>query len=128
MKTDDKVLIAVIKWVFILRHWRMYRYWKAKVRGDKVDDWRRGPGYYIVFGLFGHDPYKKIWKTRMESGKVGIYNLARYDTYNDPPDMIRVSWWNFVGYEGFKPIHECGFYEFIDLYGRYCKIPPKQAL
>lgn len=92
------------------------KYWKGKVRGDKFNDFERGPGYYITTGLLGHNPIGMLWEPEMSTGKVGIFELVSYKKYRDPWDMIECSQWNFLGYKGVKLIRECSFDEFLKFY------------
>ena len=107
--------------LLILQNWKAYKYWKARKKGKKFRDLDRGAGYYLntdptyIF-VSGKSPKGQLWKTKMQSGKTGIYELIDYENYRDPSDMIKHSWWNFIGYENCKPIHECNFEEFLSLY------------
>lgn len=102
--------------LLILKNWKGYKYWKAKKNGKKFKECNRGADYYIPTGLLGYNPIGQKWETQMQSGKVGLYELVDYETYSDPYDMIKNSYWNFIGYKGIKPIHECSFEEFLSLY------------
>ena len=107
--------------LLILQNWKAYKYWKARKKGKKFRDLDRGAGYYLntdpayIF-CGGKNPKRQLWETKMQSGKTGIYELIDYENYRDPSDMIKHSWWNFIGYVGVKPIHECSFEEFLSLY------------
>ena len=101
--------------LLILKNWKGYKYWKAKKNGKKFNEFSRGAGYYITLGL-GHNPIGQLWESQMKSGKVGIYELIDYEAYRDPCDRVKNSCWNFIGYKGVKPIHECNFEEFLSLY------------
>jgi len=102
--------------LLILKNWKGYKYWKAKKNGKKFNEFNRGAGYYITLGILGHNPIGQKWEAQMQSGKVGLYELVDYETYRDPYDMVKNSYWNFIGYKGIKPIHECNFEEFLSLY------------
>jgi hypothetical protein len=105
----------------IISNRKAYKYWKAKKNGKKFKEFDRGAGYYInsdagyIF-VSGNNPIGQIWKSEMVSGKIGIYELIEYENYRDPSDMVKHSWWNMIGYENCKPIHECSFNEFITIY------------
>jgi hypothetical protein len=104
--------------LLILKNYKRYRYWKAKRKGKKFRDYKRGAGFYLIIGLFGHNPYNKRLEVEMKSGNIGVYELIEYKTYTDPDDMVEFSWWNFIGYKNMKPIHECSFHEFISIYAQ----------
>lgn len=95
-----------------------YRYWKDKCRGKKFKDYDRGVGYYITVGVLGMDEIGSIWKPKMTSGETGIYELIKYETFSDPSDMIKHGWYNMIGYVGKKPIHECTYKEFVEIYSK----------
>jgi hypothetical protein len=107
---------AVHRTLFILKNCKAYWYWRAKKNGKKFKEYYRGPGYYIAIGCLGHNPIGQKWVTQMQSGKIGIYELVAYTTYRDPYDMVESSYWNFIGHQGVKPIHECSFEEFFFWY------------
>ncbi len=107
--------------LLILKNWKAYRHWKARKKGQKFRDFHRGAGYYLItdpayFFTERKSPKGQIWKTEMESGETGIFELIDYENYRDPSDMVKHSWWHFIGYENCKPIHECSFQEFLSLY------------
>lgn len=102
--------------ILILKNYKYYKRWKRIKAGAKPIDYERGPGYYFTIGLLGYNPKGKIEETKMQSGKVGIYELVDYELYSDPSDMIKKSFWHFIGYKGIKPIKECTFNEFLELY------------
>lgn len=107
---------AMHRALLILKNREGYNYWKAKKNGRKFRELNRGAGYYLTIGLFGHNPIGQKWEAEMESGKIGLYELVDYDTYRDPKDMVKNSWWNFLGYKESKLIRDCSFEEFISLY------------
>jgi hypothetical protein len=107
------------KVILIIKHWSHYRYWRIKSKGIKTKDHDRGVGYYLphplVISLGGNtDPV--TWETEMKSGKTGVYELVSSEFFSDPWDMVKSSKWNLIGYKGVKPIADCSFSEFIDLY------------
>lgn len=107
--------------ILILKNIKSYDYWNKKRKGIKFSEYDRGPGYYIngdLYSIFngGKSPKGEIWKIKMQSGKTGIYECISWETYKDPSDMIKHSWWNFIGYDGFKQITECTFNEFLEIY------------
>lgn len=111
----------IIYALLIIKNWNAYAYWKERKKGKKFRDLDRGAGYYLstdpayVF-MSGKSPKGQIWETKMQSGKTGVYELIDYENYKDPYDMIKHSWWSFIGYKNYKPIHECNFKEFLSLY------------
>lgn len=105
-----------MKILIILKNWKRYKYWRKKRKGKKLISYRRGAGYYLDVWMLDFNPSNITWETKMKSGKIGIYQLIDYETYRDPGDMIESSTWNFIGYKGQKPIHECSFEEYISLY------------
>jgi len=104
--------------ILIIKNIKAYKYWKAKRKGKKFCEHERGCGYYLTLGLLGHNVKGQKWETEMQSGKTGIYELVGYESFGDPHDMVKKSWWNFIGYKGIKPIKECSFNEFLSI---YCK-------
>ena len=97
---------------------KIWFYWLGKKKGKLYNDYERGPGYYLPLGVFmGKDLEHYTWTTKMDSGKVATYQLTHYTTFSDPSDMVEKSQWNFIGYEGEKPIREYTFREFW----RFCK-------
>lgn len=101
--------------LLIINNWYHYRYWRKIQKGKITIDYKRGAGYYIPVNSLAHT---NEWTERfeMESGNVGIYELVDIETYSNPHDMIKESYWHFIGYEGEKPVKECTFREFIDIY------------
>lgn len=100
--------------LLICKHWKAYTYWIKKKKNIKLKEYRLGAGYYVNTFAFAKSP---IYKTlQMQSGKIGIFKLVEYEKYNDPPDMIQESWWDFMGYDNCPPIAECSFQEFLTLY------------
>lgn len=102
--------------LLIFKNWKQYIYWKSKKNGKKFNDLNRGPGYYFQVESLGYTPIGAKWKTKLENGKIGIFELIDYETFEDPCDMIKDSYFNFIGYEGVKQIHECSFKEYLLLY------------
>lgn len=102
--------------LLILKNWKGYKYWKSKKNGKKFREFNRGAGYYLTIGLLGHNPIGQKWETKMQSGKVGLYELIDYERYSDPDDMVKNSWWDFLGYKEMKLIRDCSFEEFLSLY------------
>nr|WP_298672959.1 hypothetical protein [uncultured Prevotella sp.] len=101
---------------FIFKNRKEYRYWKYKKNGMKTVDATRGPGYYLNIAYFNHSDKGMKWESPMKSGKTGIYELIDYRRYSDPYDMVESSRWNFIGYKDEKPITECTFDEFMEIY------------
>lgn len=94
-------------------NYKAYKYWKQRKKNKKILDLDRGSGYYIASNCL------KIGMTCnqvMESGQIGIFELFDFKTYYDPSDMIKFTYWTFVGYQDVKPIRECSFEEFLNLY------------
>lgn len=102
--------------MFILKNWRLYNHWKGITKGNKPINETKGAGYYIIVGLLGHNPIGKIEIWDMTSGKQGIFELVNYECFSDPSDMIKNSWWHFVGYKNEKPIKDCTFREATEIY------------
>lgn len=102
----------------ILFHWQDYKYWKKRKAGVETRDRSKGPGYYFPTGLIFQNSIGRIEEWKMTSGEIGIHKLVDYRCYDDPPDMIKISHWQFLGYKGVKPINDCTFAEFLKL---YCK-------
>ncbi len=120
-----KPKISISGWIrrtmLILRNWNAYKNWKGRRAGKKYADFRRGAGYYLKtkkgFGWAARESVLgQLWNTQMKSGRTGIYELIDYEYFSDPYDMVRYTCWMFIGYEGCKPIRECNFMEFYDLY------------
>ncbi len=82
-------------------------------------DYEKGAGYYIPVGFIKNNNKCRVEKWRMESGKIGIFKLLDYTCYHDPNDMIESSWWQFLGYEGEKPLSEMTFNEFLETSKKY---------
>jgi hypothetical protein len=117
MKKIKKQLLDFFDIMFlIIKNWHIYRYWKKKSKGEKIVDLRRGSGYYIRLAAYDYCPVGQIWEAKMESGKIGIYELIRCEKFFDPHDMIKESFWNLIGYKGVKAMKDCDFKEFITLY------------
>jgi hypothetical protein len=93
-----------------------FHHWKQVKGGKKTYDLKLGAGYYIITGLLGYNPIGQKKELEMKSGKIGIYELIDYKTFWDPKDMIEKSYWHFIGYKNVKPIKECSFNEFLQLY------------
>jgi hypothetical protein len=96
-----------MKLKLILKNWEAYKYWRARKKGREFMDHDRGCGYYTKY---------KYWETKMESGRIGIYKLIDYEMHMNPGDMIKHAWYMFIGYKSEKPISECTFEEFLNIY------------
>lgn len=112
-KADNNLLSEAL---LIIRNYKLWRYWRSIKKGIKTRDFKRGPGYYITVGLLGHNPIGCIQEFQMASGKIGLYELLDYRLYSDPDDMVKESWWHFLGYLGEKPVKDCSFSQFLSLY------------
>ena len=113
--STNAVLAEVL---LIIRNYKLWKHWRKIKKGVKTRDFKRGCGYYITVGLFGYNPIGEVKELKMESGKIGLYELVDYKTYSDPWDMVKESWWHFIGYKGQKAIKDCSFSEFVSLYFR----------
>lgn len=102
----------------IIRNYKVWKHWKKIKKGIKTKDLKRGCGYYITVGILGYNAIGKVEELEMESGKIGLYELIDYKTYSDPSDMIKESWWHFIGYKSQKGIKECSFTEAMYMYFR----------
>lgn len=102
--------------ILILKNWKRYKYWKIVKSGKKTTDYVRGVGYYISPLMLGYDPKGTIEEYKMESGKIGLYELLRVKRFSDPWDMVESSAWHFIGYKDEKPIKECSFEDFLTIY------------
>lgn len=102
--------------LLILNNPLLYRYWHGKKKDKKYCDYSRNCGYFFdpYWAFISENPI--IWKPKMQSGKIGIYELVNFTRYQDPNDMIETSSWNLVGYENCKPIKDCNFKEFLEIY------------
>jgi hypothetical protein len=97
----------------------LYKEYKSRVI-DKRDtcDYERGAGYYLpelsffcadIMEAHSHDVLPTA------SGRKGVFKLIQYDTFSDPPDMVKWSKWQFLGYVNRKPVAKMTFEEYIDL-------------
>ena len=111
-----KTMLAEV--LIVIKNYNLWKHWRKIKKGVKTKDLKRGSGYYITVGLFGYNPIGKIEELEMRSGKIGLYELVCYQTCGDPFDMIKESWWHFVGYKDQKPIKDCSFSEAVYLYFR----------
>lgn len=102
--------------LFILKNWKLYNHWKSITKGKKPVNETRGAGYYISVGIIGVNPIGKTEIWDMQSGRKAIFELVNYECFSDPSDMIRKSWWHFIGYAEEKPIKDCTFREAIEIY------------
>lgn len=102
--------------LLVVRNYKKWKHWRKIKKGVKTRDFRRGCSYYITVGLLGYNPIGKVEEMEMKRGKIGLLELVDYQTYSDPSDMIKESWWHFVGYKGQKAIKDCSFSEAVSLY------------
>lgn len=105
---NEKLLIA--------KNFKIWKHWRKIKNGFEPKDFKIGCGYYLTVSLIGNNPIGKVREFKMKSGKIGIYKLIDYTTFSDPTDMIKESWWHFVGYEGQKSLKDCSFSEALSLY------------
>lgn len=103
--------------ILIAKNYRKWRDWRKIKNGVKTVDLKRGAGYYFPVLLF-HNPIGMIEEMKMESGKIGLFELLSFKSYQDPWDMIEESYWHFIGYKGEKLIKDCSFREALEI---YCK-------
>ena len=109
---------VLAKVLLVLRNFKRWKHWRKVQKGVKTKDFKRGCGYYITVGFLGYNPIGEIQELKMKSGKIGLYELVDYKTFQDPDDMIDESWWHFIGYKEQKAIKDCSFNEFLALYFR----------
>lgn len=96
---------------------KLYLYWFTRKRGKVYVDYERGSGYYLT-EIFDRSLIGTPTIVAMKSGKYGIYRLIDYTMCRDPRDMVESSQWQFIGYKNDKPINECTFKEFINIYAK----------
>lgn len=104
---------------FLLKLTHPFIWHDYNARNNSRIDYIKGCGYYIPVGwLFTSrsDNLKKFAKTeiKMSSGKIGIYKLLDYKVYRDPDDMIKESYWQFLGYKGEKLLADMTFEEYLE--------------
>ena len=97
---------------------KAWEYWRMRQEGKETVDEERGPGYYLTLGVTYADPYADPWITKMSSGNTGIFKLLSYQAFSDPYDMVRKAQYMFMGYENVKPVNDCTFLEFLDIYAK----------
>ena len=97
----------------ILKNWSEYRSWKQIKKGKTPINMKRGVGYYITVGLFGHNPIGQIKEIEMKSGRTAISTLISYKTFRDPDDMIEESFWHMSGYKGEKLFKDMTFDDYL---------------
>ena len=97
----------------MFKYMQLYRQWLSRRRGDEICDREKGAGYYITLGLLFHDPVGKTQVWEMKSGKKMIAKLLSYRGCGDPPDMVRSSKWQYIGYEGETPFAEMTWREYL---------------
>ncbi len=113
--STNAVLAEVL---LIVKNYKIWKHWRRIKKGVETRDFKRGCGYYIPVGLLGYNPIGKVEELEMKSGKIGLYKLVDYKTFRDPWDMVKESWWHFIGYKGHKAIKDCSFSEALSLYFR----------
>ena len=64
----------------------------------------------------GDENLGSIWEPKLRNGKIGKYNLVAFTCFNDPHDMVEHGWYNLIGWSDEKPIHECTFREYMEIY------------
>lgn len=96
---------------------QQYQYFVSRKNGYKTVDLKKGCGYYIERGLFPREDVGVIKEFKMKSGVISIFELLEFETFSDPYDMTKSSVWMLLGDKDLKPISECSYFEFIELYG-----------
>jgi hypothetical protein len=92
----------------LLKYIRLKRSYNKRKKEEYSCDYIMGAGYYDI-------PIKNgIKEFEMKSGKIGIYKLLDCDNYHDPSDMIKKSYWQFLGYKGEKLFTEMTFQDYLD--------------
>jgi hypothetical protein len=109
-------MTKISDWLLIARNREAWKRWQQKVNGIKTRDFKRGCGYYLTIGLIGYSPIGKVVELQCEGGKIAICELIDYETFGDPFDMVKESWWCLIGYKGIKAAKDCSFREFLALY------------
>lgn len=109
---NHKVRYTNMKKIKSFIHWALVKI------GIKLVDYKMGCGYYITGGWFPQKTLEigDLRSMKMQSGRVGIYELLSYENYTDPWDMTKSSEWFFLGYEGDKLIKDCTFKEYLEKY------------
>ncbi|MFV0501738.1 MAG: hypothetical protein ACK5MH_09140 [Bacteroidales bacterium] len=87
-----------------------YQYWRKKTT-EEVRDFRLEAGFYNCSYDKGN-----IIELEMQSAKIGIYKVIEKIDFFDPPDMTKYIYLEFLGYKGIKPIKECTYKEYKELY------------
>lgn len=96
--------------------WLFYVYIKLM---RKRLSFTKGAGFYLPLGLIMWKPKEHIARQEMESGVTLISKLIDYRAFRDPDDMVEHSTWEIIGFPDTKPILECSFREFKEIYGEY---------
>jgi hypothetical protein len=84
-----------------------FKEWHSKkIDGIKTRDLKRGAGYYLFLDFHGNHLIGKDedFILNSSSGKRQIYRLIDFKRFSNPPDMIKSSDWEFIGYNEEKPI------------------------
>lgn len=112
--------------ILALSNLKEWRHWRKVKRGLKPPDFSMGPGYFPYIPtpaarFYSHmagDPITKptIVEMNMRSGRKAVCELIEVRFYRDPSDMVEWSTWSIINYIGHKPMAECSFREFIDIY------------
>lgn len=101
--------------LLIIKHFKIWRYWRKVKRGVKTIDQKMGVGYYFM-ARPGCGSIGLIKEFETNSGRIGLYELIYYETFSDPWDMIKYSLWHLIGYKGQKAIKDCTFRELLEIY------------
>jgi len=94
----------------------LYKEWENRKAGKEFKDFERGAGFYLPSFITSKN-VGSIWETKMSSGKTAIYKCLSCEFYFDPDDMVKESWWQFLGYKDENLISETTYDEFVQIYG-----------
>lgn len=78
---------------------KLWRKWKKIKSGGTVIDLTQCAGYFFPVGLINYNPLEAMHLIKMQSGKLMRASLLRYETYDNPADMIEEADYQFIGYE-----------------------------
>ena len=87
-----------------LKNYKCWKQWRDRRKGNPICDYKRDCGYFSL---------RKEQEWKMKSGKTILVKLIDYRLYSDPPDMVKWSKWQYIGYKNEIPFAKMAWNEYL---------------
>lgn len=93
-----------------------WQWLQRRVFNQTITDYQRVGSHILVTGLFGHDYTREVWRDQVTKKIMHVkltWKKKLHDFQDDYSDDIhKASGWEFVGFEGEKPVKQMSFGEY----------------